>query len=265
MAEEPLNPYAPPQNLDSLGPQQQPLPPPIYVRPYESTRGKATLAVWATIISLIVQIMILASLYWQHSLLQGAKNGIDIAPAAADANDSRQRSLQVVFVISALANLATLLIWIYGANANLRALGCPDVEFTPAWSVGWFFVPLLNFFKPYQVVREIWRGSDPSFYSGMVPSGTALIGWWWGLRICAAILGQLASLISNHAESVDELLGVTWLAIAINLAVGVPLHILQALLILTTQGFQDERHALIGSQSGSTPSIDSVNPLSVFR
>ena len=32
-------------------------------------------------------------------------------------------------------------------------------SFTPGWSVGWFFVPIMNPWKPFQAMREIWQAS----------------------------------------------------------------------------------------------------------
>src|SRR4029078_204309 len=129
--------------------------------------------------------------------------GID--QVAANANDARQNAIVVVLVISVLTSLVTFLVWLYAAHANLHALGCRDIEFTPGWAVGWFFVPLMNLFKPYQVVSEIWRGSDPATLLKALPSGTALIGWWWGFRVCLGLLERVSRSIANKADTIDDL------------------------------------------------------------
>lgn len=53
------------------------------------------------------------------------------------------------------------LIWIYRVHRNLPALGVRRPRFSPRWAVGWFFVPILNLFRPYDVVRELWKESNP--------------------------------------------------------------------------------------------------------
>jgi len=131
--------------------------------------------------------------------------------------------------------------------------------------VGWFFVPLMNLFKPYQVVKEIWRGSDPGELAGGIPSGTALIGWWWGLRILSGVMGRLSTTFAKNGDTLDELIGVTWLAIVLIVAIDMPLLILQILLILKTQSFQEQRYALILAQPPATPPSDDANPLATFR
>lgn len=53
-------------------------------------------------------------------------------------------------------------IRIYRANLNARALGAQGMRFSPGWTVGWFFVPVMNLFRPFQAVREVWKASDPN-------------------------------------------------------------------------------------------------------
>lgn len=268
MADEPLNPYAPSQEIGGLAPPASPAHRSslneLY-RPYQSARGKATLAVWATVIALILQVLTLGSCYLQLRLLEGGKNGAGIEQAAADANDARQNAFQVALVISVLASLVTFLIWVYAAHANLHALGYRDIEFTPGWAVGWFFVPLLNLFKPYQVVSEIWRGSDPASLLKAIPSGTALISWWWGFRVCSGILERVSQAIVKNADTLDDFIGITWLSIALILAIEMPMLILHVLVILTVQKFQDERHPLIVAQPPPPPPSDDPNPFATFR
>ena len=45
------------------------------------------------------------------------------------------------------------------ANYNARQLGAADMRFTPGWAVGWHFIPIAWFWKPYQAMTEIWRAS----------------------------------------------------------------------------------------------------------
>ena len=46
--------------------------------------------------------------------------------------------------------------------------------------MGWYFVPIAWFWKPYQAMREIWRASvNPSDWRGAPVS--PLLRWWWGL------------------------------------------------------------------------------------
>lgn len=75
-----------------------------------------------------------------------------------------------------------VLTWIHRANHNARQLGATGMHFTPGWAIGWYFVPIAWFWKPYQAMTEIWRASrNPSDWRGEPVS--PLLHWWWILWI----------------------------------------------------------------------------------
>ena len=81
-----------------------------------------------------------------------------------------------------LITAGLVLTWIHRANHNARQLGAADMRFTPRWAVAWYFVPIAWFWKPYQVMSEIWRASrNPSYWRGQHVS--PLLPWWWILWI----------------------------------------------------------------------------------
>lgn len=84
------------------------------------------------------------------------------------------------FVVVMLS-LIFFMVFIYRSHNNLRVLGAEKLEFTPGWCIGWFFIPVMNLFKPYKAVSEIWVQSMP--HSTVVPGNTtpsmSLIAWWW--------------------------------------------------------------------------------------
>lgn len=97
-----------------------------------------------------------------------------------------------------LAVIVLFLIWEYQSFKNLSALKAPNLEFSPGWAVGWWFVPLANLVKPFQAIRELWNESDPDFDEETVfnysSAGTpALIIFWW----IAFLLSNIANSISN--------------------------------------------------------------------
>lgn len=107
--------------------------------------------------------------------------------------------------LQALLLLATgvcFFVWTYRLNRNLRALGVTGLQFTPGWAVGYFFIPIMSLYRPYQIFREIWQGSDP----GLAPrSGRAwqnirppaLLGFWWVLWLISNLVDRLAAQTPN--------------------------------------------------------------------
>ena len=76
--------------------------------------------------------------------------------------------------------LACLVVpfWIVRVGKNARTFR-RNMEVSPWGAVGWAFVPIMGFFKPYQAMSEIWRVSE----SGASERGEPLLIWWWGFWI----------------------------------------------------------------------------------
>lgn len=90
------------------------------------------------------------------------------------------------------------LIWLNRANKNLEPLKASYTEFSSGWAVGWWFIPFANLVKPFQVVREVWRESDPEFDgdSGFLSSqvgAPTYMGFWWGFWIVSNIFENITS------------------------------------------------------------------------
>lgn len=85
--------------------------------------------------------------------------------------------------------LVTYSMWIYQAYANLVRKNVSGLKRSPAWAVGWSFMPLAQFFMPYVVMKEIWlatffaeeqsedwkRNTTPNIF--IVWWVTFIIGW----------------------------------------------------------------------------------------
>lgn len=116
------------------------------------------------------------------------------APGDTLANDS----LTIATGLAGLVYLATYIVsgivtlfWLYGAARNAKAIR-PSIEFTPGWAVGWYFVPVANLFKPYEVLRDIWIAGKGKV-NGVYPKGTPRLVIWWLCNIGGGLLTGIAS------------------------------------------------------------------------
>ena len=94
------------------------------------------------------------------------------------------------------------LCWLYLSRANLRAFGMRRMQYPRAWTIGGFLVPALNLIRPYQVVSEIWKASDPEVEDAFGWKATetpALLSIWWGAVVIYAVL-ELVTL-AMHSSS----------------------------------------------------------------
>jgi hypothetical protein len=121
------------------------------------------------------------------------------------------------------------LTWTFRANRSARALGAEGMRFTPGWSVGWFFVPVMSLWRPFQVMREIWQASaQPGNWQAVkTPS---LLGWWWAIYLITQILVQIAYRLSDSIASMDDAMLASIVTTASNLT-GMALDVLAFLLV----------------------------------
>ena len=90
------------------------------------------------------------------------------------------------------------LVWTYRLVQNLRAFGVSGLKHSPGWAVAYFFIPILSLYRPYQIFREVWQGSDPdpaqraagTWHRARTP---ALLGFWWCAWILTNVLDALSA------------------------------------------------------------------------
>ena len=100
-----------------------------------------------------------------------------------------------------IAAVVFILIWEYRAFNNLSALKARNLEFSPGWAVGWWFVPFANLIKPFQAMRELWNESDPEYDADLVflsvsVGAPTIMGFWWAFWL----LTNFADRIANNIE-----------------------------------------------------------------
>jgi len=121
--------------------------------------------------------------------------------AGNDPIDERSLVLGAVMLLSSVGYLLAYLgggiffcAWLVRASKNARALGARGMEFTPGWTAGWFFVPVMNLFRPYEAVKELYQASDPesgeSDWAAFEPPGFILS--WWVSWIAFTVVGTAA-------------------------------------------------------------------------
>jgi hypothetical protein len=94
-------------------------------------------------------------------------------------------------------------IWTNRCAKNIRALVAKPgfLEYTPGWAVGWYFIPIAFWWKPYQAHKEIWQASDSPSQpaTGTVPG---IVGIWWAFWIIMNIAANFSSRIDDASLQV---------------------------------------------------------------
>jgi hypothetical protein len=139
-------------------------------------------------------------------------------------------------------------VWVNRANKNARSLGAQRMEFTPGWAVGWHFVPIANLYRPYQVMKEIWKASHPEYRDNWKTAPTSgLLGLWWAFWIIGNIISNIGFRINMNAETVDAILLGTWVSLASDI-IDLPTIALVLYVVRSVHGMQEEKHQQVSME-----------------
>jgi len=117
--------------------------------------------------------------------------------SALTAIDVRSKAINVLGYALRIASIVLFCFFMPRANRNARWFRSP-MWITPGWAAGYFFIPVLSFWKPYQAMKEIWRGSDPDPtvlpFTVRVP---ALLPLWWAFWLAHGVAGRVLEYLNK--------------------------------------------------------------------
>lgn len=233
--------------------------------PYASGHTRAILVVALLSLDVLSQIVGAAIVYSEIGILQLAKAGVQPTQSQADVNNLAMAAAGLSQSVIRIVTIVFFLMWTHRITRNLPALKANVNTYSPRWAVGWFFVPIANLIRPYQVMREAWRGSDPGTMRStespsIIPRGssTALVGLWWATYLIMAIYGNIEMRGSLLAGTIDTVLARDWMTLVgsgITVAAAVP----AIMLVLRINRFQTQRNAMLEAQPELQPAIRPSN------
>ncbi len=198
-------------------------------------------------VSLGCSILSLSSDFMQLNLLNSAK----FSQAQAESNDSRQQIVALIYLGAFIVTGVTFLKWIHQASSNCHRLGAEGLEYSPGWSVGYYFVPFLNLYKPFRAMKEIWQVStNPTNWKNneTIP----LLNGWWTLWLLSGFLGHMSFRLSMSANTISSLQMSTGVSM-LSAVVDIPLYLVAMSLVTAISVKQhqlaQERTALGTTQS----------------
>lgn len=112
-----------------------------------------------------------------------------------------------------LAGAVVFIFWLWRARHNAEILSDGLHTRGRGWVIGGWFTPFVAWWFPYQVVRDVWRATDPA--TRMVDGelrlarGGRLVGWWWAMWVIATVAATVSFRHFRNepnVESVDEII-----------------------------------------------------------
>jgi hypothetical protein len=216
---------------------------------FERYRPLAPRARWARIalITMIAaDVLAVLSGVREYVLLERLQTDL-VTAEELEASDRRQQVVALaqfaVFIVAAFFFIR----WLHRAYANIVPLGAQYPRYSTATAIWSWFVPILNLWRPKQVVNDVWRASDPD---APIDQGDTwqreeppiLYAVWWLGWVVLNFAYNIDFRLYLRAETLDEL-QFSSLFTAVTDSASVPVGLLAIAVVHRTTQRQEERAA----------------------
>ena len=133
---------------------------------------------------------------------------------AEDFQSSQDRSRLIWLLVIAVVIVVAFpyLSLVHRASRNLLPLKSEQQKHAPEWAVLHHFIPIMNLFRPGQVMMEMFKGSDPNVDTDDATAWKkqgklrAILGLWWILWLASWIFNPITVPRFVNAQTLPELI-----------------------------------------------------------
>jgi hypothetical protein len=151
----------------------------------------------------------LISSYWQYNILQTLNNGGNVSEETIQLSDSIEGIIGLFYMIGFIISTITFIQWFRRAYFNLHLI-VGNLSYSEAWASGSWFVPILNLFRPYRIMKELYVETRLLLVRNRINFNQNLytdnLGWWWTIWIISNWVGNVVFKSSLKAETINELI-----------------------------------------------------------
>ena len=153
-----------------------------------------------------VTIIDLASVIWRYFVYEDAlANLSDIDMGSIELSDSINLVISLANMTINVLVIVFFIMWFRRAYFNLHMLPWNNARYTEGWAAGGWFVPFINFFYPYHIMMDIWKGTQNALRARLgEPLSASIVGWWWGLFLLMKIINNIVSRIIWQANDLED-------------------------------------------------------------
>ena len=131
-----------------------------------------------------------------------------------------------------------VLKWVYRSNYNARQLGAEEMEFTPLLAIGSYCIPVLWFWTPFLVMKEVWQASsNPAQWKN--EPGSILLSLWWAFWIIAFTAWLADEVLIHMLSDVGGFMG--WVGV-LSPSLEIPAALLLVVIVSKVHGRQMEHY-----------------------
>lgn len=179
------------------------------LKPNQQQSKNLVILIWVV---LILGVVAFLSSYYQHSLLQAIANGNNFPVETLTANDTRERFIALAYLAAFIISAITFVEWFRRAYFN-RHQKVSNLSHSEGWAAGSWFVPIINVYRPYQIMKELYRETKEYLtHNGIEITqslSTKYLGLWWTLWITNGVIGNGLFRLSMKAKTLDQITSIT--------------------------------------------------------
>ena len=199
------------------------------LEPNKQRSDNAIILIW---IVLALEIVSLIFGCYNYILLRTIADGGQVSIETVNASDTINEIISTINLTVWISLAVIFIEWFRCAYSNLhqKAIG---LLYTENWAIYCWFVPILCFYRPYKIMKELFCKTEDLLIEKRIlsnehPSTLHLLGWWWVLFIIANFIGGrigIAGIYSLGAETIDQLITSNLISIFSNI-LSIPLALI---------------------------------------
>lgn len=171
------------------------------------------------------------STFLEIDLLRRALAVGHVYPDELAADQTRRALVGGLQLLAFVVAVGLFARWVHRMNANAHSLAASGMRYGARGAVAWFFMPVFQFWKPLDVMRELFRASHPDYIDNWQAAPVPqLLSLWWTLWLAFLSTTALALLADVWAGTPDELHSAAW-GTAVTGVVGAPLGVAAAICV----------------------------------
>jgi len=173
------------------------------LKPNGQQAKNAIISIWVV---LVFEIVLLILNSYQYNLLQAITNG-----EVTETIDSIIDMASIIYLIAFIISAIFFIKWFSRAYSNLHQK-VTGLSYSKGWAIGSWFVPILNFYRPYRIMEELYCKTETLLIERKILSDEdSLISypvvWWWFLSIVSFFINRV--LYKLKTETIEQLISYT--------------------------------------------------------
>jgi hypothetical protein len=231
-----------------------------FLPPYISTRLTARLLTILLLLTAAVSGLFAGFEISQIQLLSRLGSYSEVSEEARWTHSFIRNTLFISRMVFFGATAVAFIAWLHRARINVRAFGCRRFRYPRIWAIIGFIVPILNLFRPYQVVSEVWRASDPRSVETPVawiamPVSHYVLAWWVTLLASVFLEILAGGLVTHSGFTIDDLFAARSVGVLAGIT-SASSAVLAYLVISGIEESQQEKWAIISQAEAEADAAD---------